>query len=244
MFKRLQTEVSNVGKVIDHSVATAVQQTTKVVSDVSQDITTVTTSAAGIPVSLANAQLAAFSSARKHVVSGSYDETFNNIKEILVRNVTAIPTMGQVEARNVYIEILRKQVSTWHALPASLITILKKYYAINFENVRFTTNIMINPFDDQYIGITLDHDIFFKNSIDLNIKSDLATMLHELEHVQQYEAHEGFPGFMAKYVTQSTGCGFSHDVIPLEQEAEAKSQRIIDEVYKEFSGHKLAQNRK
>ena len=127
------------------------------------------------------------------------------------------------------------------SLPSELVSAISgQYNNIDLSQVRYATGI--NTGHGQ--AITIGNNIYFPSSVDLNKRSQLNWMLHELEHVSQYEAHGGITPFLVKYVVQGgiqifgRGHFNIHDNIGLERDAENKADRIDSEVaikLKEFN---------
>lgn len=135
---------------------------------------------------------------------------------------------------SLYLKFLDAQAK-YQPLPAYLRTILAPHYGVDLARVRFATDV--NTVHGQ--AITVGYDIYFPRSIDLDTPSygHLHWMLHELEHVVQYERHGGVTPFLLKYAAQGllqvlgTGSFDVHDNIELEKQAEDKADRIIAEVW-------------
>jgi hypothetical protein len=119
------------------------------------------------------------------------------------------------------------------ALPGKLSSILRSHYkSIDLDRVRYAEEI--NTWHGQ--AITIGDTIYFPVQIDLENRADIHWMLHELEHVSQYDKVGGVSAFLAKYMFQgglhaiNNGSFNVHDQIELEQDAENKADRIINDV--------------
>ena len=141
---------------------------------------------------------------------------------------TAIPPGMQEYIRSLEAQAQGKKQS----LPSELVSAISGQYNIDLSQVRYATGI--NTGHGQ--AITIGNNIYFPSSVDLSKFSQLNWMLHELEHVSQYEAHGGITPFLVKYVVQggiqifSRGHFNIHDNIGLERDAENKADRIDSEV--------------
>jgi hypothetical protein len=130
-----------------------------------------------------------------------------------------------------YLEFLLQQGNgRWQRLPDDFKTCYREHYGFNLDDVRFATNV--NTIHGQ--GITVDTQIYFPRDINLSDRSDRHWMLHELEHVRQYQVVGGVSAFLVKYVVQGgievgrNGSINIHDNIGLEREADSKADRILD----------------
>lgn len=119
-------------------------------------------------------------------------------------------------------------------LPDEFKAIVKsEFSSIDLDKVRFADNI--NTWHGQ--AITVYHDIYFPIAkFDITKRSHIRWMIHELEHVVQYQAVGGVAPFLLKYFVQggmsalNNGSFNVHDSIPLEEDAENKSERIYKSV--------------
>jgi Domain of unknown function (DUF4157) len=118
-------------------------------------------------------------------------------------------------------------------LPDGFRSIVAQHYPkINLERVRYAENI--NTWHGQ--GMTVGYTIYFTSAIDLNNRDDVHWMLHELEHVTQYERVGGVSAFLLKYFFHgairaiNNGSFNVHDDLGLERDADNKADRIIGEV--------------
>jgi hypothetical protein len=130
-----------------------------------------------------------------------------------------------------YLEFLLQQGNgRWQRLPDDFKTCYREHYGFNLDDVRFATNV--NTIHGQ--GITVDTQIYFPRDINLSDRSDRHWMLHELEHVRQYQVVGGVSAFLVKYAVQGgievgrNGSINIHDNIRLEREADSKADRILD----------------
>ena len=133
-----------------------------------------------------------------------------------------------------YIKILEIRArGKWRKLPPHVIAALGEHYTpADLSKVRYACNV-----DTVHgMAITFEDDIYFPREIDItSSKADLHLLLHELEHVRQYEVHGGLLPFLIKYVVQGglkilqNGLLNIHDEIGLEKEASRKADQIIDE---------------
>jgi hypothetical protein len=130
-----------------------------------------------------------------------------------------------------YLEFLLQQGNgRWQRLPDDFKTCYREHYRFNLDDVRFATNV--NTIHGQ--GITVDSQIYFPRDINLSDRTDRRWMLHELEHVRQYQVVGGVSAFLVKYVVQGgievgrNGSINIHDNIGLEREADSKADRILD----------------
>jgi hypothetical protein len=126
----------------------------------------------------------------------------------------------------------------WQKLPPYFVLTVQRHYpGINLDNVRYATNV--NTLHGKHI--TWHNHIFFVTDIDLTRDSDVTLMLHELEHVLQYERRGGEQPFVGEYVLKSvgkviqTGSFDVHDYLDLEREAETKAVSIRSTVLDDIS---------
>jgi hypothetical protein len=144
-----------------------------------------------------------------------------------------------------YLEFLLQQGNgRWQRLPDDFKTCYREHYRFNLDDVRFATNV--NTIHGQ--GITVDSQIYFPRDINLSDRSDRHWMLHELEHVRQYQVVGGVSAFLVKYVVQGgievgrNGSINIHDNIGLEREADSKADRVLDACSKTPSSQPAASN--
>jgi hypothetical protein len=138
-----------------------------------------------------------------------------------------------------YFTYLESQGSNrWKRLPKRLQSILAPEYIKAFlSKVRYAENI--NTVHGQ--AITVENNIYFPTSINLNNYSDMSWLLHELEHVSQYQVHGGKTSFVIKYLANGVleigrnGSIDIHDAINLERDADNKSNRILDKVWRKWN---------
>jgi Domain of unknown function (DUF4157) len=139
----------------------------------------------------------------------------------------ANPSLATVPA---YLESLYQQGNgRWRNLPDDFKACYRSHYGISLDEVKYATNI--NTGHGQ--GITVGKDIYSPTDINLSNRNDRHWMLHELEHVRQYQVVGGVSAFMVKYGVQGSmqiarnGSFNIHDNIELEKEADAKADRIV-----------------
>jgi Domain of unknown function (DUF4157) len=130
-----------------------------------------------------------------------------------------------------YLERLYQQGNgRWQSLPDNFKACYGRHYGINLDEVKYATNINTGHGS----AITVGKDIYFPTDINLDIPEGKRWILHELEHVRQYQVTGGVSKFLVKYGAQgameiaSNGSFKIHDNIQLEQEADAKADRILD----------------
>lgn len=139
-------------------------------------------------------------------------------------NPSLIPVSGYLES------LLQQGNGRWQTLPDDFKACYREHYSFNLDDVRFATNV--NTIHGQ--GITVDSQIYFPRDINLSDRVDRHWMLHELEHVRQYQVVGGVSAFLVKYVVQGgievgrNGSINIHDNIGLEREADSKADRILD----------------
>lgn len=132
-----------------------------------------------------------------------------------------------------YIKLLDVRAKgRWQQLPGALqSTLASEYPNINLADVIFADGV------DTVHGqaITIGNRIYFPGQINLlENASDFHWMLHELEHVSQYQKHGGVAPFMIKYLVNGALQILSnrsiniHDEISLEREASDKADRIFE----------------
>ena len=132
-----------------------------------------------------------------------------------------------------YIAYLERQAQGREkALPSDFLAIVGPHYVkAPLSLVRYAEGI--NTIHGQ--AITVGNRIYFPSAINLSEPHDLQWMLHELEHVSQYNVHDGVTPFLIKYLVQGgiqmRKNGFNvHDSISLEADAENKAVRILNDV--------------
>lgn len=139
-----------------------------------------------------------------------------------VANPSLIPVSG-------YLEFLYQQGNNrWERLPDDFKSCYREYYS-NLDNVRYATNV--NTVHGS--AITVGSEIYFPKDINLSNPDDRRWILHELEHVRQYQVVGGVSAFLVKYIVQGAiqigrnGSINIHDNIELEREANSKADRMI-----------------
>jgi hypothetical protein len=140
--------------------------------------------------------------------------------------VVASPYLAPVPG---YLESLYQQGNgRWRNLPNAFKARYRRHYGINLDEVKYATNI--NTGHGQ--AITVGKEIYFPTDINLDDPDGLHWMLHELEHVRQYQVVGGVSAFLVKYAVQGSmqiarnGSFNIHDNIQLEKEADAKADRL------------------
>ena len=125
----------------------------------------------------------------------------------------------------------------WQALPCALISIAQPHYPqIDLTRVRYADSVSTLHGG----AIAWHYRVFFPWKVDLTRKTDLFVMLHELEHVVQYEVRGGEQAFLSEYIqkaiTQATARGTwrVHANIDLEQAAQEKAKRIFADVFADY----------
>ncbi|WP_178133967.1 eCIS core domain-containing protein [Vineibacter terrae] len=115
-----------------------------------------------------------------------------------------------------------------------MVTGVGRYYPeIDLRKVRFAVDI--NTGHGQ--AITIGYRIFFPRKIDLDDRNDVLLMLHELEHVVQYERRGGIRPFLAEYIAKIPTKIIErrrfniHDDLDIERAANAKADRVITAYY-------------
>ncbi len=119
----------------------------------------------------------------------------------------------------------------WIYLPGKIKSKINTYYPeIDLDRVRYAENI----FTVHGQAITIGYSIYFPYDMDLDQPDDLKLMLHELQHVVQYEKRGGEEPFLAEYIAKSAGKiaerqSFNvHDYIDLEDDANRRSSSVYD----------------
>lgn len=130
-----------------------------------------------------------------------------------------------------YLEFLFQQGNgRWQGLPDDFKACYRNYYSFNLDDVRYATNV--NTIHGA--AITVDSQIYFPSDVDLRYRNHRRWILHELEHVGQYQAVGGVSAFLLKYFVQGgievgrNGSINIHDNIGLERNADAKADRVLD----------------
>ena len=128
-----------------------------------------------------------------------------------------------------YFTYLDRQ-ARYKSIPSKLRRVIEtKYPKVLLSRVRYAENI--NTIHGS--AITVGNNIYFPTSININNRSDLHWLLHELEHVSQYNAHGGVEPFLVKYLINGAieigrnGSFSIHDAINLERDAENKANATI-----------------
>jgi hypothetical protein len=118
----------------------------------------------------------------------------------------------------------------WKSLPQWLVDGVQRYYPeINLDSVRYAENI--NTIHNQ--AITWHYHIFFPINVNFYSTQDVLWMLHELEHVVQYQRRGGEQAFLSEYIWKTpgkiieTGSFNVHDAIDIERAAHAKANNVI-----------------
>jgi uncharacterized protein DUF4157 len=134
-----------------------------------------------------------------------------------------------------YIAYLENQGNgRWQGIPTAISSKIAQYYPDdNLNAVRLAMNV--NTVHGQ--AITIGNDIFFPRTLDLNDRSDIQILLHELEHVGQYARRGGVRPFLAEYIAKIPGKVIAqrsfqiHDELDIEQAAISKSKQVISDYY-------------
>jgi Domain of unknown function (DUF4157) len=117
----------------------------------------------------------------------------------------------------------------WKSLPPNLTQALQAHYSANLSHVAYAEDI--NTLHGQ--AITWGNKIFFPKAIDLETNDDLHWILHELEHVVQYQRKGGEREFLSQYALKSVGKiiergSFNvHDYVDIERAADAKADQLL-----------------
>jgi hypothetical protein len=134
----------------------------------------------------------------------------------------------------------------WQALPCTLIAVAQPHYPqIDLTRVRFAHNVRTV----HGRAITWHYHMFFPWNVDLTQKGDVFVMLHELEHVVQYEVRGSEEAFLREYIqkaldlARATGNWRVHGDIDLERAAQAKARRVFAKVFSDFDGSGTAPTR-
>jgi hypothetical protein len=134
----------------------------------------------------------------------------------------------------------------WQALPCALIAVAQPHYPqIDLARVRFAHNVRTV----HGRAITWHYHMFFPWNVDLTQKGDVFVMLHELEHVVQYEVRGGEEAFLREYIqkaldlARAAGNWRVHGDIDLERAAQAKARRVFAKVFSDFDGSGTAPTR-
>jgi len=194
-------------------------------------------------ISFPNSSVADYWSDRRDAVTGGIKDPVGTVINESKRIGDQISTyLGQGLTPPIvreYFTYLENQGNgRWKALPDRLQYILTpKYDKVILSEVRYAENI------DTIHGqaITVGNNIYFPQSINLNNPTDIPWLLHELEHVSQYNAHGGKEAFVVKYLVNGAlqigrnGSINIHDAINLERDAENKAIRIQEQVSREWT---------
>jgi hypothetical protein len=160
---------------------------------------------------------------------------------------------------DVYITPMEKQLYDGRAksLPNWLLTYLSGAYTnIDINKVRYGENIHMYTLE-RNTCMTIGYDIFCPYNLHLDLDdlpsrtfdfdrwqefaSNVQTIMHEIEHTSQFfKAGGDRHAWVTKYVAQSgmflkINPSDSHDYLPLEKDAEAKSWSLYAEAFKWFS---------
>jgi hypothetical protein len=139
---------------------------------------------------------------------------------------TVGPIVAQYKAH-----LFRQAEGRWQTLPTSFIKSFADSYTVNLRKVQYATNI--DTVHDQ--AITIGNKVFFPKDFNIYSRSDKKLMLHELEHVDQYERKGGEDVFIAEYITKAALKIIErrainiHDDIGIERDAEEKANKEIDD---------------
>lgn len=122
----------------------------------------------------------------------------------------------------------------WMSLPTWFVTAAQPYYpGLDLTRVRYAEGIETVHGNH----ITWGEHILFVTPMNLGTYEDVHMMLHELEHVLQYQEAGGEQPFLARYLTDSfhavveTGSLDVHGLLGLEQAAEAAAEGLAAVVY-------------
>lgn len=127
----------------------------------------------------------------------------------------------------------------WKSLPRDFVEAAQDHYPeIALNSIRYATDI--NTWHGQ--ALTWHYHIFFPRDINLDTYQDVEWMLHEIEHVVQYERRGGEREFLGEYVLKTVGKVIQqgnfnvHDYVDIEEAATRKADRLKDAVYDQSRG--------
>jgi hypothetical protein len=113
-------------------------------------------------------------------------------------------------------------------IPMPFRALLQPYFSCSLAQVHYAERI--HTVGDN--AVTFGQRIYFPRGINLDTLRDLRWLVHELRHVQQYHDHGGMVPFLHAYVTDigavvmRTRTCRVHDLLPLEQDADAYASAV------------------
>jgi hypothetical protein len=153
------------------------------------------------------------------------------------RVLKSLPARALRPLIDTYIADLRTQAKgRWNSLPNWVLWEFSNKYSVNLQQVRYATGI--NTWHGQ--GVTVGYEIFFPRGIDLSQRADLEWLLHELQHVDQYERKGGIDAFITEYLLHASGEVIAsrklnvHDDVSSERDAIAKASNLIGGYGRQF----------
>lgn len=218
--------------------AVGLKPVSNVVSDMRHKVETVESAAVDATVHHSLAPTLIACHLADAATSGDPGKIGQAIKEEVVLAILAPVHFEEIVVA--YLATLRAQAqSKWEELPSKLIEILAPYYPdCRLSSVKYATRI--NTLHGA--AITFENQVFFPTALNLYEYANLHWLLHELEHVQQYEQVGGLRPFLARYfgdasvkIIQNKSLSI-HDNIKLEAAANRKADAIIDDVFKAWTG--------
>jgi Domain of unknown function (DUF4157) len=162
---------------------------------------------------------------------GSVTRCVSNLDDCAEEQIRRIPYTAIWPIIERYKQHLFNQANgRYRNLPENLIVSLQPHYPqFNLRSVVYAENI--NTVHGR--AITWENRIFFPYSINLNDRNNLWTMLHELEHVVQYNLKGGYQGLISQYILKAGGKIIErqtfdpHDFIDMERAADSKANILI-----------------
>lgn len=124
----------------------------------------------------------------------------------------------------------------WRTLPADFVRAAQPFYSTNLWEVRYTENAATPAGNAMVMG----KSIYFPRPVNFNNPSDVHWMLHEIEHVVQFDgAEHGRSGEICNYMMHALGAGLQHDNIAAEQAADRKADYVLANMRRSasFSSH-------
>ena len=132
--------------------------------------------------------------------------------------------------------LFRQADGRWRRIPEDIIVAAQRYYEVSLNDVYYAENI------DTIHGaaVAWHNSLFFPRSVDFYEWSDLRWLLHELEHVVQYERRGGEQEFLSEYVMRipleiiENQTFDVHRFHNLEEDAINKANSILEAVYSDI----------
>lgn len=123
-----------------------------------------------------------------------------------------------------FVKMVQHGGSGLKPLPTWFVQKAQPFYDVDLRRVRYSEGASVHG---PAIAVTDKYNIYFENHLSFNNSNDLALMLHELEHVVQYDRKGGRSGMLCEYFLKAHGNAFQHGSIDMERSADNKANHVL-----------------